>query len=207
MMRSHDSILRCALLALVGAALASGCAHAPARSDAGKHVASEIQPSAANPAGRMQGFQFARRYSDVVRIDGKNVQQVVEYGFDYDRASTVRRIFTPQGELMSEELLVESLRANPAEKARLNELIRTHPTLGPLMDEPDLLVHAGGFVFRKPEDPFCSKGSRCLRYIVSKGDGSIPHINAVVDLVRDLVVYPYLDESSPALAAGKESRP
>ncbi len=155
----------------------------------------------------MQGFQFARRYSDVVRIDGKNVQQVVEYGFDYDRASTVRRIFTPEGELISEELLVESLRANPAEEARLNELVRTHPTLGPLMDEPDLLVHAGGFVFRKPEDASCSKGSRCLRYIVSKGDGSVPHINAVVDLVRDLVVYPHLDETSPALAAGKESHP
>ncbi len=165
--------------------------------------------SAADPAGRMRGYQFARRYDDVVRIDGRNVQQSVEYGFDYERALTVRRIYDTAGNLQSEdEIPGESLRANPAEEARLHELVRTHPQLGPLMGEPGLHVQTSGFVMREPGDPYCDLGSRCLRYIVSKGDdGSIPHIHAVVDLVSDRVVYPFHDETPSAAMADKESNP
>lgn len=205
--QQRRAFLASGLLVALGMTLASGCAVPPNRGSSPGSVSTELQPSAASPAGRVRGYQFARRYSDVVRINGKPVTQLVEYGFDYDRASTVRRVFSDQGELLSEDLLVESLRANPAEEARMHELVRTHPRLGPLMNEPGLLVHAGGFVFREPDDPFCSKASRCLRYIVSKGDGSIPHIHAVVDLVRDRIVYPHLDESRPAVAGGKEFRP
>jgi hypothetical protein len=155
--------------------------------------------SAADPAGRITGYQFARRYDDVVKIDGRDVRQTVEYGFDYDRRATVRRILDLDGRMMSEDLLPESLRANPAEEARMNELVRTHPQLGPMMDEPGLWVHSGGFVVRDPEDPYCHIGSRCLRYIVSKGvDGSIRHIHAVVDLVSDRVVHPFYDDQTPA---------
>lgn len=191
---------------LLAAALAA-CAAAPQRTtsagaaDAAVHSDDPVA-SAADPAGRLRGFQLARSYSDVVRINGENVQQKVEYGFDYDRAVTVRRIFDASGTLMSVDTFeAESLRANPAEEARLHELVRTHPQLGPMMDAPDLLVHSGGFVVREADDPYCGLHSRCLRYIVSRGDGSIPHIHAVVDLVRDRVVHPFYDDKTPAKLA------
>lgn len=164
--------------------------------------------SAADPAGRMTGYQFARRYDDVVKVDGRDVRQTVEYGFDYDRRATVRRISAPDGTLLDEEVFpTESLRANEAESARLLELVRTHPQLGPMMAEPGLIIHRGGFVVREPNDPYCSVGSRCLRFIVSKGDGSIPHIHAIVDLVSDRVVHPFEDNSThPAASAAMESK-
>lgn len=197
--------VRCGRLLLVGIAitLMSACTATSVR-PTGDSAANSSEPvaSAADPAGRLHGYQFARRYDDVVRIDGRSVQQTVEYGFDYDRALTVRRIYDPAGTLVSEdELPAESLRANPAEEARLLELVQTHPDLGPKMNEPGLLVHAGGFVVREPDDPYCGLGSRCLRFIVSKGDGSIPHIHAVVDLVSDRVVHPFYDDTSPAAMA------
>lgn len=156
--------------------------------------------SAVDPAGRMAGYQFARRYQDVVKIDGRDVRQEVEYGFDYDRRSTVRRVYDADGRLQAEELLPgESLRANAAEEARLEALVRGHPQLGPLLaGRDDLLVHRGGFVVREAGDPWCDLGSRCLRFIVSAGDGSIPVIHAVVDLVSDRVVYTHDDHQAPA---------
>lgn len=193
----------------VAVALLSACTTTTVRTTGeAATAASEPVASAADPDGRMRGYQFARRYDDVVRIDGRSVQQTVEYGFDYDRALTVRRIYDADGVLVSEdEFPAESLRANPAEEARMQELIHTHPQLGPMMNEPGLLVHTGGFVVREPDDPYCGLGSRCLRFIVSKGDGSIPHIHAVVDLVSDRVVHPFYDDVSPAAMADKESTP
>lgn len=192
------------IMTLLLASALAACAGTPPRAtpaDAAGHAAGPVA-SAADPAGRLRGFQLARRYSDVVRIDGRDVQQQVEYGFDYDRAATVRRIFDVQGRLMSEDVFeAESLRANAAEEARLHELVRTHPQLGPMMEQPDLLVHSGGFVVREADDPYCGLHSRCLRYIVSRGDGSIPHIHAVVDLVSDRVVHPFYDDKTPAKKA------
>jgi len=185
-----------AVSALLLAACATGGAH---RVD---ERAAPVAPvaSAVDPAGRMSGYQFARRYRDVVKVDGRDVRQDVEYGFDYDRRSTVRRVFDLDSRLLSEELLPgESLRANAAEEERLEALVRGHPQLGPLMaGRDDLLVHRGGFVVREAGDPWCDLGSRCLRFIVSAGDGSIPVIHAVVDLVSDRVVYTHDDHQVPA---------
>lgn len=176
-----------------------GCAAVGDRAAATGARAGQPVASAADPAGRITGFQFARKYDDVVKIDGRSVRQTVEYGFDYDRRATVRRIYDADGKLMSEDVFpAESLRANPAEEARMVELVRTHPALAERMAQPGLLIHAGGFVVREPGDPYCGIGSRCLRVIVSKGDGSIPVIHAVVDLVSDRVVYPEYDDTSPA---------
>lgn len=184
-----------ALSALLLAACAAG---GPDRADG---VAAPPAPVASevDPAGRMAGYQFARRYRDVVKVDGRDVRQDVEYGFDYGRRSTVRRVFDLDGRLLSEDLLPgESLRANPAEEERLEALVRGHPRLGPLMaGRDDLLVHRGGFVVREAGDPWCDLGSRCLRFIVSAGDGSIPVIHAVVDLVSDRVVYTHDDHQVP----------
>jgi len=195
-------------IAAIAAVAIAGCAGTTQRAGTGAGATDGPLASSADPAGRMTGYQFARRYDDVVKIDGRDVRQTVEYGFDYDRKATVRRITAPDGTVMSEELFpAESLRANEAESARLLELVRTHPQLGPMMSEPGLIVHRGGFVVREPDDPYCGEGSRCLRFIVSKGDGSIPFIHAIVDLVSDRVVHPFEDNSThPAASAATESK-
>jgi hypothetical protein len=186
------------LFPVVAAILLAGCAIRPPTGDTiaqGGPIA-----SAADPAGRMQGYQFARSYEDVVKIDGKNVQQTVEYGFDYARGATVRRITAVDGSPMSEDVMPEqTIRANAAESARMEELVRTHPQLGPLMRQPDLHIHAGGFVMREAGDPYCDIGSRCLRFIVSAGDGSVRVLHAIVDLVSDRVVYPFYDDRTPVV--------
>lgn len=156
----------------------------------------EPVPSAADPAGRMTGYQLARRYSDVLKIDGKNVPRTIEYGFDYDKRTTVRRTYDDEGRLIAEDAKQDTLRANDAESERMIELVRTHPALGALMDKPGLHVHAGGFVVRQAGDPYCNAESRCLRVIVSAGDGSIPVLHAIVDLVSDRVVYPFVNDES-----------
>lgn len=198
----------CASLPVLIAALASGCAatQQPVTAvPAAGVIADAPVASAADPAGRMRGYQFARSYRDVVKIDGENVQQTVEYGFDYDRHATVRRISREDGALVSEALMPnQSIRANASESARLEELVRTHPQLGPLMRQPDLLIHSGGFVVRQPGDPYCDVGSRCLRFIVSAGDGSVSVIHAIVDLVSDRVVYPFYDDRTPVATRKSE---
>ena len=148
--------------------------------------------SAADPAGRLTGFQLNRRYGDVVEIDGKKVQQTFEYGFDYDKRNTVKKVFDADGRLLSEtEEPQATLRASAVEQARLIELVRTHPQLAEKMAEPDLHIYAGGFVLRDAGHPHCADHSRCIRVVVSKGDGSIGHVYALVDLVTDRVVEPF----------------
>lgn len=148
--------------------------------------------SAADPQGRMKGYQPNRRYQDVVEVDGRQVQQVIEYGFDYDKRSTVKRTFDIAGHLLDEtDEPSTTLRANLAEQARLIELVRTHPQLADKMREPGLHIYAGGFVLRDIGHPYCGEGSRCIRVVVSKGDGSAGHVYALVDLVNDRVVEPF----------------
>jgi len=182
-------------MVLLGAC--SGAATLPIGGNANATSPDAPVASAADPAGRMHGYQRARDYRDVVKIDGRDVVQQVEYGFDYARGTTVRRITRDDGTPPSEEVLpTTTLRANPAETDRLLELVRTHPQLGPKMQAADLFVHGGGFVVRTPGDPYCDIGSRCIRVIVSSGDGSINILHAVVDLMSDRVVYPFYEHSS-----------
>jgi hypothetical protein len=166
--------------------------------------ADEPVASMADPAGRMRGYQFNRKYQDRIKVDGRLVSRTIEYGFDYDAASTVRRSGTPDSPEFTEERLPNvTLRANAAESARMIELVRTHPRLGPLMKQDGLHIHAGGFVLRESGDRYCDVGSRCVRVIVSSGDGSIPVLHAVVDLVSDRVVYPDYQSSIDQHSAAK----
>lgn len=148
--------------------------------------------SAADPDGRMTGFQLNRRYGDVIQVDGRKVQRTVEYGFDYTKRTTVKKVFDADGKLLVEtEEPGATLRASAAEEARLVELVRTHPQLEEKMAEPDLHIYAGGFVLQDPKHPHCWLHSRCIRVVVSKGDGSTGHVYALVDLVTDRVVEPF----------------
>ncbi len=170
----------------------SSVAVCSAQADEGKPAVDTPIASAAEPSGRMTGFQLNRRYGDVVEIDGRKVQQTVEYGFDYDKRNTVKKVFDADGQLLSEtEEPSATLRANAAEQARLIELVRTHPQLATRMADPDLHIYAGGFVLREAGHPRCADHSRCIRVVVSKGDGSIGHVYALVDLVTDRVVEPF----------------
>jgi hypothetical protein len=194
--RFHSAVFAAAASALASCAL-----------PVGDRASARTMPvaSAADPQGRLSGYQRVRSYADRVKVGGQIVSRTVEYGFDYERRTTVRRTSDEQGSRVVEELLpTVTLRANDAESARMIELVRTHPQLGELMRRDDLHVHAGGFVVREPGDPYCDVGSRCLRVIVSSGDGSIPVIHAVVDLVSDRVVYPEYSPvtSRPPVARG-----
>lgn len=169
----------------------AGCASAsvqPSRQTA----LSEPLVSSADPAGRMRGYQPNRRYQDVFEIDGRTEQRSIEYGFDYDRKVTVRKMFDPQGRLIEEvEEPATTLRASPVEEARLVELVRTHPQLGRKMTKPGLHIYAGGFVLLDAGHPHCGLHSRCIRVVVSREDGSVGHVYALVDLVTDRVVEPF----------------
>lgn len=203
------SVAKISLICLLGSVLSalSACAVSHvSNAAAGTAVPME---SAADPAGRMRGYQLVRRYDDVIHVDGERHRQTVEYGFDYDRRTTVRRIFSPDGELVQEDVLLrDTLRTNAAEDARLIELVRTHPLLAEKMAEPNLLIHAGGFVALEPGHPYCGHYSRCVRVVVSKGDGSIRHVYALVDLVSDRVIEPFVlsNVSGPSRPAKTEEK-
>jgi YD repeat-containing protein len=186
------------LLSILAAVVVAGCAGSLTGGDA-EEVVSAHAPvaSVVDPSGRMRGYEMNRRVDDVVKLDGLDVRRSVEYGFDYDRGTTLQRTYDAEGRLIEEKLLPSrALRATEREEARLRELVAGHPTLGPVMRRPGLLVHAGGFVVYRPGDPYCSAGSRCIRFIVSAGDGSEQVIHAVVDLVSDRVVYPHYPDPS-----------
>lgn len=163
-----------------------------AHAENGRPAIAEPIASATDPTDRMTGYQLNRRYGDVVEIDGKTAQRTIEYGFDYDKRTTVKKTFDADGRLLDEsEEPSTTLRASAAEEARLVELVRTHPQLAEKMAEPGLHIYAGGFVLREPGHPYCWLHSRCIRVVVSKGDGSIRHVYALVDLVSDRVIEPF----------------
>jgi hypothetical protein len=181
------------LFPILVAVVVAGCSGSPTHTVEDTGVGADVPvASAVDSAGRMRGYEMNRRVDDVVKIDGMDVRRSIEYGFDYDRGTTLQRTYDADGKLIEEKLLPSrALRATEREEARLRALVDGHPELGPIMQRPGLLVHSGGFVVYRPTDPYCSVGSRCIRFIVSAGDGSEHVIHAVVDLVSDRVVYPH----------------
>ena len=59
------------------------------------------------------------------------------------------------------------------------------------IDKPDVVIWAGGFAFRKPGDPYCDRGSRCIHAIAAADHGDTVVAHAIVDLQSDRVVYPF----------------
>ena len=56
--------------------------------------------------------------------------------------------------------------------------------------KPDVMLWHGGFAMREPGDPFCDRGSRCIRVIAAVNNGDDVILHSVVDLMSDRVVYP-----------------
>lgn len=190
-------LIAAVLFSSVGALLLNACT-----SPSAPEAVEEPIASAAPSDGRMSGYVMLRRYQDRFNVDGQEVVRDVEYGWDYARGMTVLKMFDTDGRLVSsEDRPGESLRLNEAENARAEALVRTHPQLEQILNQPgDTKIWIGGFILREPDDPFCKPGSRCVHVIASKDQGNTPVAHAIVDLMRDRVVYPFYHQQ-----AGSES--
>jgi hypothetical protein len=148
-------------------------------------------------AGRLHGYVVARKHGDFRMHDGKEQRLEVDYGWDYDTGTAYRRTFDEQGNLLEKkEMVGAELVLTEVEIERVRALVRTHPALRSIVDKPDVVIWAGGFVYRKPGDPHCDRGSRCIHAIAADdhGDNAIAH--AIVDLQTDRVVYPFYQPSA-----------
>jgi hypothetical protein len=174
--------------------------------DAGRIAAYKSQAgltaSAVDAAGRLHGVVVTRRYQDRFLVDGKDVYRDVEYGWDYEQGTAVFRVFDTDGNLLvSETRPNESVSLAPEERARVEALVRGYPDLAAAVNQPgDVTFWAGGFVYRSKDDRYCGEGSRCVRAIVSKDGGYTEVAHAVVDLMRDRVVYPFYKPAGDPVA-------
>ena len=184
-------IVKSILVAALGACvvLLAGCVAQPTARTRQPPV---VAPSDVARAGRMHGYVAARRHSDFILVDGKEQRREVEYGWDYDHRVALRKTFDLAGHLLeTKDMTGADLALTEAEAGRVRELVRGQPALKSLVDHPDVVIWAGGFAFRKTEDPYCGRGSRCIHAIAAAhhGDAAIAH--AIVDLQSDRVVYPF----------------
>lgn len=146
--------------------------------------------------GRLHGYVMERHYGDFFIIDGKEVRRQIEYGWDYDRATGVRKTFDPEGRLLqSEDLAGGEMALNETEAERVRALVRGHPALKAIANGDDVVIWAEGFLRRVPGDRYCDKGSRCIHAILAKDKGLTAVGHAMVDLQSDRVVYPFYDGS------------
>lgn len=168
------------------ALLVAACAHqAPTNPGA----ASQAE---AHPAGRMHGYVVARRHSDFALHGGKEERREVEYGWDYDHGVALRRTFDQQGRLLeTKEMTGANLSLTGQESERARALTRADPRLKAIVEKPDVVIWAGGFAFRKPGDPYCDRGTRCIHVIAAADHGDTAVAHAIVDLQTDRVVYPF----------------
>lgn len=170
------------------ALIAAGCAVDPSA----RPASSATTVAAVAPGGRMQGYVIARRHSDFVFVDGKEQRREVEYGWDYAQGLALRKTFDEAGHLLeTEEMAGANLTLTDVEVERVRQLVRAQPALKAIVDKPDVLIWAGGFVFRKPGDPYCDRGSRCIHAIAAADHGDTAVAHAIVDLQSDCVVYPF----------------
>lgn len=194
-------------LVLAGATvLLAACSDVAPLSDADRIAQYKSQDgltaSALDESGRLHGVVIGRHYQDRFLIDGKDVYRDIEYGWDYDRGVAVFRVLDTDGKLLSSEDRVgESISLSDEERARVEALVRTYPELSAAVNQPgDVSFWAGGFIYRAQDDRYCGEGSRCVRAIVSKDGGYTEVAHAVVDLMRDRVVYPHYKPAGDHLA-------
>jgi len=178
-------IATCAALLALGAC--AGTATRPAAEARDAVVASDVPAQ-----GRLRGYVATRRHGDFVIVDGREQRREVEYGWDYERAVALRRTFDLDGRLLeTKELSGADLGLTETERARAEALVRGHPALRELVAAPDVLFWVGGFAYRKPGDPYCDRGSRCVHVIPGSDFGNHAVAHAIVDLQTDRVVHPF----------------
>lgn len=188
---------------LLAAALCAACAGQSAqvkRAGAGTAAGSD-----AEAAGRLQGYVVGRRHSDFSWKDGKEQRYEVEYGWDYEQGIALRKTFDEGGTLLKAQRVAgEEPPLTEIERARVQVLVRGQPELKRLVDEPGVVVWAGGFVYRKLGDPYCGEKTRCVHAIASADGGNTAVSHSIVDLQSDRVVYPFYRPSDEKTAAKPE---
>lgn len=113
--------------------------------------------------------------------------------------------YDPEGKLISTvEPPGADLSLTSAEAARVEALVRSDPRTRDIVNKPGVLFWSGGFAMREPGDPWCDKGSRCIRAVAYIGDGQTTVLHSVVDLMRDEVVYPNYVPSGKKLSEHNE---
>lgn len=157
---------------------------------------------AAVAPGRLHGYVVGRRHGDFSWKDGKERRYEVEYGWDYDQGIALRKTFDEAGALLSAQRVKgEEPPLTEIERARVQVLVREQPELKPLVDRPGVVVWAGGFVYRKPGDPYCGDRTRCIHAIASADGGNTAVSHSIVDLQSDRVVYPFYRPSDEKTSA------
>jgi len=143
-------------------------------------------------SGPLEGYVVARRHGDFRMERGVEQRIQVEYGWDYARRMAFRIVRDTNGVVIDRAALVGAdLPLTPRESARVEWLVRTHPAIAPLLGASDVRIWSGGFVYRKPGDLHCDRGSRCVHAIVAADHGSREIAHAIVDLQSDRVVDPF----------------
>ncbi|MEZ5462791.1 hypothetical protein [Dokdonella sp.] len=150
--------------------------------------------SADNHAGRMTGYVESRKVTDFCPDQDQRADDercTVTHGWDYDRGVNIVRTYDPAGKIISEvEPPGADLSLTPAESARVEALVRADPRTRDIVNKPEVMFWAGGFAVRMPGDPWCDRGSRCIRAIAAVDGGNTAILHSVVDLMTDQVVYP-----------------
>jgi hypothetical protein len=168
-----------------------GCASTPRASagDTAGLVASDVPAD-----GRMKGVIVNRRYGDFFVKNGVETRREIEFAWDYDRKTAIRRTYDMSGKLLlTEDLPGAEMRLTPLENDRVKALVSGYPTLKDIVKQPGVVIWAGGFVLRQPGDRWCDSGTRCIHAILSDDNGVTAVAHAIVDLQRDRVVYPEYD--------------
>lgn len=167
------------------------CAHTTQSVRSADAAVAAVEPAA---DGRMRGFVESSRVTDFCPDQSQRREDercVVTRGWDYDRGVTLVRTYDPAGRLIgTDEPPGAELSLTDAERARVEALVRADPRTRDLVNKPDLKMWAGGFALREPGDPFCDRGSRCIRAISAIDHGDTVILHSVVDLMADRVVYP-----------------
>jgi hypothetical protein len=190
-------------------ALVALCLAASACAPSAVTVRESHSDSGASLSGttRMTGYVESARVTDFCPDQSTRPADercIVTRGWDYSRGVTIVRTFDPQGKLIDVfEPEGADLSLTPAEQARVEALVRADSRTRDIVNQPEVSIWSGGFVHRRPGDPFCDRGSRCIRSIAFTDNGQRVLLHSVVDLMSDRVVYPFYSPAKETAASGK----
>lgn len=172
---------------------------------------SNVRTDLASADIQLPDYVPIRRYGDVFTINGRNIQVVVEYGWDYRKGVAVETVRAAKdGSLMSQTNKPgETLNFTDRELELAIALARENPQLKDLLSAKDLNFYAG-FPYREAKQQGCYRLSRCVHVIVSAGNGEQHVAHAIVDLETRKVVLSQLDpwrEPDPIKTLSSKSVP
>ena len=183
--RSPASLFRACYLLALSLGLAA-CGSQATRND--------IASDGIDHSGRMRGYVESSRVTDFCPDQSERRDDercVVTRGWDYARGQNIVRTFDPNGNLIATQYPPGAdLSLTEPERQRAAALVKLDPRTRDIVNKPDVMLWHGGFAMREPGDPFCDRGSRCIRVIAAVNNGDDVILQSVVDLMSDRVVYP-----------------